>query len=808
MALVQTPDGRTVLVPDFLTPQVPQLDLSTLGPRGTGSTLPGDQAPPPPPPPPPEPILASPTGTGRKGGQTSRIGEAGGFVGQEIPNLPVTPTASVTGGALPSAMPQVAPAGAAPDLPAVVVPSLAAGVGDAKPGALAKANKAYDQQQAAQAAAQNRAPSIQDVMAAQREANADSLAAIDQATRTQQLEADAIYKARQAADVEADALRQQRAQWEQTRDRVIAQKTAFQDAARTEADNYKIDSSRYWRDASTGTQLLWGLGMVLSGIGEGLRGNTTNPVIQMLNQRIERDVKDQFAERDRLKDRAGNAEHDLDRYNAFSQNTDAQYHQRLGEVYTTLANQTIPSIAAQYGNREAQNRGAQLRAEFEQKATDNFAKAHDMAVTDDLHREQMQQERQRTALAWANYSQGVKRDQRDFDESTRRFNLDRQDRIDALQAQYSAAGDKALADQAAQQAKLGIGDPTTGASLLQPEAKPLLEQADAFEKAARSAPGSQAAALKLQADALRNRAEVQYGWKARNEAEAEKIDETVGSSQHLLNVITKIKRTLGDDPSSLDRQTWAALSSEFNQAKVAYIQAHGAKPSSREMEAISEVFGGDPDDFITRVGARSKLQAHLDAVQSGTMEETSTFLKQHRYRGDWRPQVPDAPAPELLNGKTSLEAAEAAEPGAAGKAYRAIATLGTGGDRGGIFDPQGRAEESYTTPTGLTNEDDAKVMALVKQWNAGNDKQRADVVTRLAQIASSPREALANAVIGRVRGEDPALFAQVLPLLPLERQQREAEMQKALQGTDAINLVTPWGNYARTSTGYKPVSGR
>jgi hypothetical protein len=189
------------------------------------------------------------------------------------------------------------------------------------------------------------------------------------------------------------------------------------------------------------------------------------------------------------------------------------------------------------------------------------------------------------------------------------------------------------------------------------------------------------------------------------------------------------------------------------------------------MEAISEMFGHSPSDLSTRAIGRGKLEATLDAVSDGTVRDTAAKVKAQGYRGSWRPAPPKTEDIEGIRGQTSIERGEAAKPGGVARAERAVLNP-VGYARGGAFDPETRAEEGGdVTPTGLTGEDTATVTKLARQFNSGNDEQRAKVIEQVTAAALSPRVPLASGVVQLVKGESPELYQAIIKNLPPDRKQ-------------------------------------
>lgn len=70
----------------------------------------------------------------------------------------------------------------------------------------------------------------------------------------------------------------------------LAEKNAVANAAMEEYSNAKLDTNHYWANSSTGTKVVSGIAMVLGAMGQALQGSKTNPVIDMIDDKIRQDI--------------------------------------------------------------------------------------------------------------------------------------------------------------------------------------------------------------------------------------------------------------------------------------------------------------------------------------------------------------------------------------------------------------------------------------------------------------------------------------------------------------------------------------
>lgn len=108
---------------------------------------------------------------------------------------------------------------------------------------------------------------------------------------------------------------------------------------------------------------------------------------------------------------------------------------------------------------------------------------------------------------------------------------------------------------------------------------------------------------------------------------AKEINPKIGAAQNMIDALGRAKRLLDTDPSLIDRSTYAAITTDIETAKMDLIGMRGAKPSSREMDAVHDQFGPNFDGFLERVKDRSVAKAHIDALIDGTDKALATDLR-------------------------------------------------------------------------------------------------------------------------------------------------------------------------------------
>lgn len=240
------------------------------------------------------------------------------------------------------------------------------------------------------------------------------------------------------------------------------------------------------------------------------------------------------------------------------------------------------------------------------------------------------------------------------------------------------------------------------------------------------------------------------------------------------------------------QQTYAAL------LLTAKERDHLGALSASDIELEQKKIGStDPTQLRDTVaGMRQFRHNTIESVNASFRNQVQ--LPAGTKLGRWEPPpLPGASSSDQLSGKTAVEAGQEATPSTVGRAARvALAPLGY--DKGSYLDTEGRHEQGAGDVTsGLAEPDAAKVTAAIQAATAAAPKvklspdeergvaaARADAVQKLAAWSTSDRPGLSAGVLNLVSA-DPALYAQVLALLPPaqreERQQLDA-MRAQLPG--------------------------
>lgn len=250
---------------------------------------------------------------------------------------------------------------------------------------------------------------------------------------------------------------------------------------------------------------------------------------------------------------------------------------------------------------------------------------------------------------------------------------------------------------------------------------------------------------------------------------AAKVNESVAGAQDMLDSLGSVRRFLASDPSAVNRKAWADAKTEIENAKFAYAKLHDTKASSRELEAMTDLFGPNPESYISRVKDKGVMLAHIDTLTRDAKNTIAHKLKQQgQYTGPSvlvdTSQLPtslsDAAA---LSGRTAIEVGQDAKLGA----VRQLLQPKPYGDPALINE----LHPGFHTDTGLDPADDAKVREAIARAAGAPPAERADAVAKIAAWAASPRASIASGVLGLVRGESPALYDEVVALLPAKQRE-------------------------------------
>lgn len=302
------------------------------------------------------------------------------------------------------------------------------------------AAKSQAQQDAAAASQGFRMPTLAQAVGEQQAATEDQARAVAGETAVAAKTADDVYAAQLDAQrklEENDAAL--KAQQEQS-DRIRADKQMAADALMAQADATKVDMGRYWSDANTGKKVGWLISMAMSGLGDVLAGKSgPNPVIAMLEQTIDKDVRQQEMNRVAIKERAQRASDAVDAFDRFSASQEARILARRAQAKELVAQQ-LAVATAKHGGEAAIANGQKNIALIRKSGADDLIKANDMAHGHAMQEEQARNARAQVGLGYARLAQ----DKQQFGWQQQMDVARLQQEADKLAASGNAAAAKAV----------------------------------------------------------------------------------------------------------------------------------------------------------------------------------------------------------------------------------------------------------------------------------------------------------------------------------------------------------------------------
>lgn len=622
-------------------------------------------------------------------------------------------------------------------------------------------------------------------------ADQTSLGAIDTQEAVNRAKAASDLSAFNAHDENAKKLEDDRKSWQAEYAKTHQQKQAYVDATLKDVDNFHVDPNKYEKEMGLGDHLRWGIGMVLAGVGQAMQHQGgPNPVLQMLQDKMHQSVVAQMDQRDQLKERAGRAEHQLDKYDAFSQNRDAQMN-LLDARNDKLLASTLMTSAAKYADPQAQANAQKEAATLLQSSAEKAEKAAQFAAGNDIAKKQLATSQANTAIAGGHLALA----QKQFD-----WTKDKdQQTLDLEAAKLAIADAKAKKQNVADQ---GIFNPITGNGLLTARGKEMVATADRLEAAARTDPGH-AQDYGAQAQQLREAANTGEVATIADKEDRRKVTDGLASAQTLIDTTGKIREFLRSDPDITDREGWAKVQALYGTAIADYTHAIGARPSSREFEAINKhIMTYNPDSWVDRAIRKAPGVASLEGLEESVKAGVDAMLKSKGIKDGWIPASgTDNPA-ATFGGKTAAEVGADEAPGKLDRAAT-LAALRIGNPFGTAADekadekaqaPQDAAFEKALSRTnaagqssnyGLDPVDDSKASALVSKAQTAGNAERSRIIEQLtAPIIQQNRPSLAAGLLNLVHDQDPGLYKEILDRLP-------PLQAKQIQDMDAVRSKFP-----------------
>lgn len=766
MPLVRTPYGQDVLLPDDYSQPA---DPATL----PGAVVPG---------------APMPSGPGDAGYQPPQS-----VMGAIAPDAPPGPLGAPAGAGPLQIGQSAPPSSPMPGPQAVLPPGVSPGPSPPPPpptvaGAIDKINGIVPPKPAGAPAAPG-LPSLAQTTAMGVDALRDQQAANTDATDAQAKAADAANEARKAGYAEADRLQQQQNAQQAERMKQRATIDAHLQQMQKDADDYKIDPNG---GVGLGERAGSLVGAALSGIGLSMmgKGDAPNPVIQMIEQHIKDGVARQMDQRAQLQKRADRGVDQLDRFDHFSSDLNAQSAAMTAQALQRTARQ-VELASGQYASADIRANGKKAAADLNAKAAELYQQAGNVAfdrADKDAQRKIAQQNASTSASsvyladkrAKEAAAETARHNQAEEGLAARGQDLTLQSKEDALAAKRDATRAKSI-DNARD---YGIAD-AEGNPFYQPEGVAKLNDASQLEtKAAATTDGKARAQLLQQAADLRDDAKANDTWTADKES-APKLRGQLAATQTTVEKIHKL-RTMMDENGISDIRGNAAASALFNEVKAGLGKSVGARYNESTQDQLDKMIGGDPGTAfgVFDDAAFGRYKARLDEISADLQQQAQVEARRNHYRGP-KSVIADPAAPErtpqaqdekaILSSKTNEEDAQDAQPGILQRGLdRVLHPADLGGSS--IVTPGGVLHSHRSNPdyvrdheAPLSDEAAQHTAHLALGYTNADADGKARALSTLKALVSSDKPGLARAVYGIVRSSDAALADKLTDEMPTDR---------------------------------------
>lgn len=170
------------------------------------------------------------------------------------------------------------------------------------------------------------------------------------------------------------------------------------DAVDAEA-KYKIDENRKWHNASTGAKVLAGISVALSGLGDVLNRRTgPNMALGIIQGAIKDDVEAQVREREHLGKRVGIARNSLDNYRQVAGDDREAGQLKVAEEYKRTAAQ-VEATASKYGSPKAKLNAKLLGDQLRADAAKIIGSAGESAYNREVKAKEMAMQKQQIGIS-------------------------------------------------------------------------------------------------------------------------------------------------------------------------------------------------------------------------------------------------------------------------------------------------------------------------------------------------------------------------------------------------------------------------
>lgn len=428
------------------------------------------------------------------------------------------------------------------------------------------------------------------VAAQQQGLQADQFALQAGANQQQVIAEEAKQAAAQEAQGQAvqEALAKQQQDYLNERNKVRAQKEDEANAFLQKASEYKIDENRKMNSLSDGKRVLFWVSAAMAGLGQAIdKQHGPNPVLQMMESAIDRDVKLQMDERDQLRQSAADKYHAIDRYNAFTTDRLSQYNLVAATELKRTESQ-LKQIAGKLADPRARANIEALAAATGQKAADRAQLAAQGAFDREMQARQMRNTERATAISGGHLALANKQ-----------FAFNSQLQTKQLELEAAKLAKEGNAKAAEQTRTLGIA----GMPVLQKgkDGKPSGVTYDVL----RNSDGSAALAA--------------------TEKEGQEVRKQVGGAKTLVSLVDQIK-------AIRDKEGWQtdlSNSAEYQRIKSLFGQAIIAVKNDAELGVLAGPDMGLIEKMLgaSDPGQYKDFQAALTSLRDGTISKLNDSIR-------------------------------------------------------------------------------------------------------------------------------------------------------------------------------------
>jgi hypothetical protein len=265
--------------------------------------------------------------------------------------------------------------------------------------------------------------------------------------------ADEQFEISKKRDVDAQRALANREALEAERAKGVADKRMAYEKAIDAESNYKVDQGRRWHNLDTGSKVMAGIAVALSGLGDALQFKSgPNMAIQMIQQAIKDDVAAQVDEREQLGRTADRRRSSIDAYRQETGDLRTAADIKFAEGLNSAARDLVTASMRHTSPEKrllAEREASVLRAQAQQLVSGAAEKAQEVEF-----------KRKQIAIQQAGVGLQAARDK----EAKRQFDLGREDAANArlleakkLEASGDAPAAKAMREQAKQIDERAIG---------------------------------------------------------------------------------------------------------------------------------------------------------------------------------------------------------------------------------------------------------------------------------------------------------------------------------------------------------------